>query len=373
MPQNDFLPFSTGAGANVVTQSNYANDPVTAAGFSSGIAPSAKFNKVWRQSSFVSSALAQLVCDQLGIDILDDGNMAEFKANLRAALLGLNPRQVAPIGGTQFWVNVATGSDANTGISPSVPWKTLQQAANYVAENVDANLQKIIVNIADGTYPGFTLNSPVLGLSDPSNLVFLGNTASPQNVVIQSPAGGGVTACVSAQNGAMFLIQGVRFSSTGTGIWINNFGRVRYGFCDFAACAGDHVYCEFHSHARMLNNCTVSGSANNHIHLRAAATFITAGPLTLNMIGTPHWGSQFLGAGGNSYVDFNDQDSPLAGSGSLVFSGPSTGRRFWVHGGAVVHTNVGDAATPNYLPGDAPGLIDTATYGVYNSGGGGEG
>lgn len=82
----DFLPFATGAGANVVSQAVYAADTAVANGFSSGIASSAKFNKVFRQASFVAAGVATWMANALNTNIADDGNLSAFAANLALAV-----------------------------------------------------------------------------------------------------------------------------------------------------------------------------------------------------------------------------------------------------------------------------------------------
>lgn len=82
----DFLPFATGGGANVVSQALYASDAAVSNGFSSGIAPSAKFNKVWRQSSFVAAGVATWMANALNANIPDDGNLGNFVANFASAV-----------------------------------------------------------------------------------------------------------------------------------------------------------------------------------------------------------------------------------------------------------------------------------------------
>ncbi len=82
----DFLPFATGGGANVISQSLYAADTTVTNGFSSGIAPSAKFNKVWRQSSFVAAGVATWMANTLNTNIPDDGNLSSFVTNLGLAV-----------------------------------------------------------------------------------------------------------------------------------------------------------------------------------------------------------------------------------------------------------------------------------------------
>ena len=86
MPTNDFVPFAIADGANVEDQADYIAAATTSTGYISGKASSAFFNKTWRQCAFVANAIAQVICDSLGVDALDDGDQAGFLANLKAAL-----------------------------------------------------------------------------------------------------------------------------------------------------------------------------------------------------------------------------------------------------------------------------------------------
>lgn len=82
MPTNDFLPIATSAGANVETQAAFAADTATLTnGFTSGLASSLKFNKVWRQSSIMSSVIAQYINSITGANTADDGTTATLLAN----------------------------------------------------------------------------------------------------------------------------------------------------------------------------------------------------------------------------------------------------------------------------------------------------
>jgi microcystin-dependent protein len=86
MSVNQFLPFATGTGANVLTPSAYAAlTALVAQGFQSGIAPSQQVNTPLRQATFVAAAVAQLITDS-GIDALDDGNLTNFKTYLSQAI-----------------------------------------------------------------------------------------------------------------------------------------------------------------------------------------------------------------------------------------------------------------------------------------------
>lgn len=83
---NDFLPFATGGGANVISQAAYAALPALPGGFVSGIAESNQVNKVLRQTSFVSAALMQFVANTLSINTPDDGNFSAAVTNITSAI-----------------------------------------------------------------------------------------------------------------------------------------------------------------------------------------------------------------------------------------------------------------------------------------------
>lgn len=87
MPVVDFIPYATGAGANVESQATYVADPTTAAGQAIGLARSAVFNKIWRQSAFMASVVANFVSEVLVIDVLDDGDLPTAITNFKNALL----------------------------------------------------------------------------------------------------------------------------------------------------------------------------------------------------------------------------------------------------------------------------------------------
>lgn len=109
---NDFLPFATAGGANVLSQSAYAALAAVATGYQAGVAQSAQLNKTWRQSSIIASMVAQFIVDQTGANAVDDGTIATLEANFIAALR---------------YAGVAVGTDtgsANTCIvnyTPAIP------------------------------------------------------------------------------------------------------------------------------------------------------------------------------------------------------------------------------------------------------------
>ncbi|QNB08326.1 hypothetical protein G5S34_17245 [Herbaspirillum frisingense] len=86
MGANQFLPFGTGGGANVIDQATYSALDARTAGFSAGTAESAKLNKVWRQSSIIAAMIGQIIADYSGADANDDGDISTLEAQFVAAL-----------------------------------------------------------------------------------------------------------------------------------------------------------------------------------------------------------------------------------------------------------------------------------------------
>lgn len=86
MPTVDYLPVAAAGGANVESQADFAGSGHQVDGFTSGIALAEQLNKCWRQSSMVSAAIANFISQQLGIDVLDDGNLTALIAELTEAV-----------------------------------------------------------------------------------------------------------------------------------------------------------------------------------------------------------------------------------------------------------------------------------------------
>jgi hypothetical protein len=84
--ENDFLPFAVGSGANVLSQADYASLTALETGFQAGTAQSAALNKVWRQSSLMSSVIAQFIVAQTSQAAIDDGTTATLLDNFKVAI-----------------------------------------------------------------------------------------------------------------------------------------------------------------------------------------------------------------------------------------------------------------------------------------------
>jgi hypothetical protein len=83
---NDFVPFGTGAGANVIAPSTWATLPARFTGVQAGTASSAQANTAWRQTSSITTAIAQFISDTLAQSVSDNGNIATLEAQFIAAI-----------------------------------------------------------------------------------------------------------------------------------------------------------------------------------------------------------------------------------------------------------------------------------------------
>ena len=85
--ENDFLPFATAVGANVLDQADYDAAAWVSTGFADGLAVTPYLNKVWRQSSVIATAVAAFVVQQTGEPTLDNGDVVALTALLTQAIL----------------------------------------------------------------------------------------------------------------------------------------------------------------------------------------------------------------------------------------------------------------------------------------------
>jgi len=94
MATNKIYPFAQDPGANVLTDAQYAAlTALLADGFLSGIASSAQMNKVWRQSSVISAAVAQFMADNQATNIDDSLTIANLATYLKNAINGAGTTQ----------------------------------------------------------------------------------------------------------------------------------------------------------------------------------------------------------------------------------------------------------------------------------------
>ncbi|NTG00120.1 hypothetical protein G6L30_08300 [Agrobacterium rhizogenes] len=126
MATNQYLPFATGGGANVLAISAYTSLAARTAGFTAGTALSVNLNTVWRQASVPAAMIGQFVGDIGGYDALDDGSVASLllsfertiqKEQMNYAVAGgtpngltaaLNPVPSALVAGMRFLLKIGS-------------------------------------------------------------------------------------------------------------------------------------------------------------------------------------------------------------------------------------------------------------------------
>jgi hypothetical protein len=156
---NDFVPFGTGAGANVISPSTWATLPARFTGVQAGQASSAQANTAWRQTSSITSAIAQFISDTLAQSVADNGNIATLEAQFIAAIqtsVG-SPSQASlwHFGHDNGPVNVlqVAASPVITAYQDGMTLSTFPQFSNTVSNpTLSANgLAATVIVHADGT------------------------------------------------------------------------------------------------------------------------------------------------------------------------------------------------------------------------------
>ncbi|MDN8111237.1 hypothetical protein QZN21_07265 [Burkholderia vietnamiensis] len=149
--QNDFLPFATGPGANVVDQATYAALTALTTGFLSGTAQSVQLNKVWRQSSIMAAVIAQFIVAQTGQAAVDDGTTPTLLANFTKAVNAASKQRV---------ILTDTGAVNALAAANSVAMATLPTVSGVVQ-----TIAVKVTNTGASTYsPDGLASRPIFGL-----------------------------------------------------------------------------------------------------------------------------------------------------------------------------------------------------------------
>lgn len=137
MATNDFKPFATGVGANVMPQPDWEGLPALLNGFSSGKASSAQVNKALRQSTTIGALIGHYIANS-GPDALDDGDIDTLVSNFTKAV------QVQAFGAYP--------------VGAPIPWPTAVPPAGFLAMTGQS--------FSAATYPLLAIAYPALVLPD---------------------------------------------------------------------------------------------------------------------------------------------------------------------------------------------------------------
>lgn len=172
--RNELQPFAIGVGANVVTPTEWAADSTRTIGFVAGVAPSEKFNTAWRQTAFCSAMIGQFTVNGTGLDVLDDGDVAEFERRFREAIRRTGNSIDGPL--RPYFISV---SSASVSAPPSIP----QTGAVYLIPNgasgIWSGLQDFVAqwtgrNWVYVSYP----NGSLLGVADSGDMLIRSETGA---------------------------------------------------------------------------------------------------------------------------------------------------------------------------------------------------
>lgn len=253
---------------------------------------------------------------------------------------------------TTFYVST-TGSDSNPG-TQSQPWATLQHAYDFLSTAIDFSGFTASVQLADGTYAGFMLNSSMVGTGFVNfvtgDISILGNAGDPSKVTLSSFVQlnkSDFTQSVTLNNLT------INVSGQGTpAIDIESAGQIMAFSCVFSGIDSTQFYVRaFGPSGTFLYSALTLGGGNCQGFLSIndqcfAGTF--GGAITIT--GTPAWGTAFVDAEMGSVIE----------AGGMTFTGSATGVRYKIVGNSVINTNGGGA---NFFPGNSAG--STSSGGQY--------
>lgn len=345
MADNEFLAFATDPGANVQPQADYQTNPAVDDGFAAGIANSSQCNKAWRQSSVMAHAIGELITTVLNESALDDGDIPTLTDQVLRAVQNANRLRL--IANTTFYVNGATGNNANSGLAVDVPWLTLQYAVDWVRDNVDLKGFIATISVADSAaYAAFIVSGPFTGAKNGACVLIQGNTGAPSNVQINSAG-----TCVTVTQGARVKLTGFRLASAaGSAVSATVQGYLEIATLEFGACAVNHINISG-AQVQAVGSYSIIGAAPQHILSSVGGIFDTTGAVTITTTGTPAFSDAFVRA---------QLSGILVGSGFL-FVGGATGVRYLALTNGNIFVNGGGA---NFFPGNSAG--SAASGGQYN-------
>jgi len=244
------------------------------------------------------------------------------------------------------------GSDANDGLEDTAlgAFLTIQHAVD-VAMTWDRNGYDITIQVRDGTFDEcVSVKGPVVGIG---KLSILGNSTTPNNVLIDAPSGAGAIVVDNCDLYVKYMkIQAVNGApGDNYGAQAKNKAFLSLDKVSFGACLTAHVQASNYGRVSISGNgYTISGSAWNHYWCVNHGTIENNGG-TITLSGTPAFYTAFINVTTLSSMTF--WSTP-------TWSGSATGKRYDANKNSVLNTN-GQATT--WLPGNSAG--STATGGQY--------
>jgi hypothetical protein len=257
---------------------------------------------------------------------------------------------IAPM---DYYVNDATGSDSNNGLTPGTAFKTIQKAINEMVKWTNIGFL-FGIHVADGTYAPFV----AFEINGSGDCMITGNVANPQNVLINDTASYvGVAAMFYGRNYrfAGFKVQ----SSNGHGIMLTRAAQVLIWNIEFGYCGYSHMNVWFNS---ILSKYTPLGSSGQFLRITGSSLYhelcgasriVTdtegSDPLIDMQITASVSFSVYTNAYAGSYI--NTRYRNLTGASNVV-----SGKKYDAVENSIIST--GGRGT-SYLPGPTAGTLST--------------
>ncbi|TDB54010.1 tail fiber protein [Photorhabdus luminescens] len=134
--KNDFKAFSISDNANIVSQEKYEGNEGLLTGFPPNTISIDLLNKVLRQSSIISSVVADFIATQSNDNILDDGDIIKLTAQLNRALEQKITAEVPNASLTQKGI-VQLADVVGNSDTLAVTQKLAQEIINSLRENIN--------------------------------------------------------------------------------------------------------------------------------------------------------------------------------------------------------------------------------------------
>lgn len=243
---------------------------------------------------------------------------------------------------TTFYVSSATGSDVDGwGGNGGNEWATLQYAYDWLVENIDAAGHIVTIYQSGTDSGGIVATVPIVGALYCA-LTINGNIATPNPWAIAAVHSG-----VKLEVGG-----GGTVAAASYGVVASEGGYIGWQGVNFSNCGSGHMYAQNSSTILIRNSYSINTGTIFHWVCDTGASITVYPSAGITVVGTPGFSGSFAlaSAGGNIICQF------------ASFGGSATGIRYVVTTGGGIF--VGGAGA-DFLPGDAAGSADAATYAYY--------
>lgn len=251
-----------------------------------------------------------------------------------------------------FYVNSATGNDANNGVTAGTAFATIQKAVTQ-AQRINLNGYGIGINVADGNYTGPVILGPVSG----GAVTIVGNANTPANCIVSQPVGSSFLGTTGQWNISGFTVSAAASGGgdPGCGVYAAGSGsQITISNMNFGACFGPHIYASNGGQALISGQINITGSAPSIM------TAAVSGSVTINPSNNPVLNLPSNVTISNAVTVADDLGTIWGRFSSVTGAGTVTGKKFSASKNGVIDT-LGSGI--NHYPGTTAGT--TTTGGQY--------